>query len=383
MPRHTGRRSAFGAAVSSDAQAQREVRLARASAGVMATADVPDSAVLPPMAPVRPVSSRSRHPLAAFVVRRIAAGVATLVVASFLIFLATNALPGDAAQAVLGKNSNPQALSTLRRAMHLNRPLLDQYGSWVSGVVRGDFGNSSVALAEGEQTPVAGLIGPALRNSAILAAVTAVLLFPLALLVGTITAIKAGSLTDYTFSYIALVFGALPEFVLGTFLIFIFFIELHWLPGVALVPPGSSPLSHVNDLVLPVLTLLGVALAFIARQLRAGVIKTLKEDYVAAARLAGVPERRVVWRYALRNALAPSVQAFAQTMTYLVGGLIVVETLFAYPGIGSLLVQAVSVRDVAEVEGIALVLAAIYIAFNIMADVIVVLLVPRLRTGLK
>jgi peptide/nickel transport system permease protein len=318
-----------------------------------------------------------------FLLRRLAAGLATLFVASFLIFLATNALPGDVAQAVLGKDATPALVSSLRRQLHLNRSLVSRYGSWVQGTLRGDLGESAVALAQGSTSvPVSGLIGTPLRNSVVLGLGTIVLLIPLALLVGTGAAVRAGRTTDYAVSYISLVLGALPEFVLGTFLILLFFSELNLLPPVALVPPGTNPLAHTNALVLPVLTLLGVSLAFSARQVRAGVIEALRQDFVIMARLSGLPERRVLWRYALRNALAPTVQTFAQSIQYLFGGIIIVEALFAYPGIGQLLVQAVSVRDVTEVQGITLVLAAIYIAVNILADLVVVFLVPKLRTGL-
>jgi peptide/nickel transport system permease protein len=194
--------------------------------------------------------------------------------------------------------------------------------------------------------------------------------------------VQAGRAGDYVVSYASLVLGALPEFVLGTFLILIFFSQLNWLPPVARVPPGTSPLDDVRSLVLPIMTLVLVALAFCARQVRAGVVEALRQDYVKMARLNGLPERRVLWRYALRNALAPSIQTFAQAVQYLFGGIIVVEALFAYPGIGSLLVQSVSLRDVTEVQAIAVVLATVYILINIVADLLVVLLIPKLRTGL-
>jgi peptide/nickel transport system permease protein len=348
---------------------------------------VADFAALMTSAPSGPVLGRRRrlrHPVVAFLVRRLAAGLVTLLVASFLIFLATNALPGNVAEAVLGRNATPAGVASLERELHLNRPLLSRYGSWIAGTVQGDLGQSAVALAQGAtKAPVSGLIGTPLRNSLVLAVATILLLIPLSLLVGTAAAVRAGRATDYAVSYVSLVLGALPEFVLGTFLILIFFSELNLLPPVALVLQGTSPLAHVNALVLPVLTLLGVSLAFSARQVRAGVIEALRQDYVRMARLGGVRERRVLWRYALRNALAPSVQTFAQSIQYLFGGIIIVEALFAYPGIGSLLVQAVSVRDVTEVQGITLVLAAIYIMVNILADLLVVFIVPRLRTGLR
>jgi peptide/nickel transport system permease protein len=335
-----------------------------------------------PTVPRPELSRRARHPIAAFLARRILAGIGTLLVASVLIFAATNALPGNVAQVVLGKYATPQRVAILETELHLNRPLPVRYVDWLAGAVHGDLGQSAVELANGAQkAPVASLIATPLRNSVILALCAIVLLIPLSLLVGTAAAVRAGRKTDYAVSYTALVIGSLPEFVVGTFLIAVLFSELHLFPPVAIVPPGTTPFSHVNALVLPVLTLLSVSLALSARQVRAGVIDTLRQDFVTMARLSGLRERRVLWRYALRNALAPSVQAFAQSIQYLFGGIVVVESMFSYPGIGQLLVQSVTERDVTVVQGISLVLAALYIAVNIVADMIVVFLVPRLRTG--
>jgi peptide/nickel transport system permease protein len=331
-----------------------------------------------------PATSTRRHPLVRFVLRRVLAGVATLLVASALIFVATNALPGDVAQVVLGRYATPARVQALRVKLDLNHPLVVRYGKWLGNAVTGDLGQSAVQVANGASSaPVWALIRTPLRNSAILALITVIILIPLSLLAGTAAAVRAGRPTDYVLSYTALVVGALPEFVIGTFVIAVFFSWLHALPPVALVPPGASPLSNTQALVLPILTLLGVSLAFSARQVRAGVMEALKQDYVRMARLGGMRERRVLLRYALRNALAPSIQTFAQSIQYLFGGIIVVESLFSYPGIGQLLVQSVSARDFTLVQGITLVLAALYITINIVADVVVVFLVPRLRTSLR
>jgi peptide/nickel transport system permease protein len=349
----------------------------------LSSTTVPPDATVAGSVPPAHATSPGR-PVVRFLRRRVAAGVGTLLIASLLIFLATNALPGDVAQVVLGKSATPAAVRELRTDLDLDRPLVTRYGSWLAGAAHGDLGQSAVQRAQGvPDAPVAGLIGTPLRNSLVLALITMVLLVPLSLLLGTLAAVRAGRAADYGVSYGALVLGALPEFVLGTFLILIFFTQLDLFPPVALVPPGASPLAHPDALVLPVLTLLGVSLAFCARQVRAGVIQALRQDYVMMARLGGVRERRVLWRYALRNALGPTVQTFALSILYLFGGIIVVEALFAYPGIGQLLVQAVSARDVTLVQGVTLVLAAIYIAVNIVADLIVVLLVPKLRTELR
>jgi peptide/nickel transport system permease protein len=328
--------------------------------------------------------ARRGHPVARFVLRRVAAGLATLLVVSVLIFLATNALPGNVAQAVLGKSATPATTKYLETELRLNEPLATRYFHWLGGVVRGDLGQSATEIAQGAQNaPVSALIGTPLRNSLVLAVGTMVLLIPLSLLLGTIAAVRAGRATDYAVSYGSLVLGSLPEFVLGTLLTLIFFAQLNLLPPVALVPPGTSPLENSEALILPIATLLGAALAFSARQVRAGVIQALRQDYVMMARLSGIPERRVLARYALRNSLATTIQTFALSLQYLFGGIIVVEALYAYPGIGQLLVHGVSDRDVTLVQGVTLVLAALYIAINIVADLVVVLIVPRLRTGLQ
>lgn len=331
-----------------------------------------------------PAFARRRPaPVARFIARRLAAAALTLIALSFILFLATNALPGNVADVVLGKNASPARVAVLERQLGLDRPLMARYWSWATNFVQGNLGQSAVELAQGaKKAPISALIGSPLRNSFILAAIAAVLLLPLALLAGTVAAVREGKLADHAVSYTGLVLVAMPEFVLGTFLILIFFTQLHLLPPVTLVPPGANPLDHPKALVLPVLTLLGVSMAFCARQVRAGVIEVLRQEYVMAARLGGLRERRVLWRYALRNALAPSVQSFAQTLQYLLGGIIVVEALFAYPGIGQLFVQAVQARDVTEVLAIAMILAAIFIVINIIADLIVVLLIPKLRTSL-
>lgn len=349
----------------------------------MAAIDAPTQFSAP--ASIEPARARRHgHPVLRFVLRRLLAGLGTLLVASALIFVATNALPGNVAEAVLGKTATPESKQYLESKLGLDEPLVSRYVDWLGGAVTGDLGESATELAEGaKEAPVSDLIGVPLRNSVVLAVGTMLLLIPLALLLGTIAAVRAAKGSDYVISYGSLVLGSLPEFVLGTFLILIFFTQLSLLPPVALVPPGTSPLDNLEALILPIATLLGAGLAFSTRQVRAGVIQALRQDYVMMARLSGIRERRVLWRYALRNSLAPTIQTFALSLQYLFGGIIVVEALFAYPGIGQLLVHAVAARDVTLVQGVTLVLAALYIAINIVADLIVVFLVPKLRTGMQ
>ena len=325
----------------------------------------------------------ARHPVAGFLARRVGAGLVTLLVLSFVVFFATNVLPGNVAEAVLGKNATPQSTATLLRELHLDHPFIVRYGDWLGGILTGHLGKSAVAVAEGgAQTSVAGMIGTPLLNSVILACITIALLVPLATLAGAAAALRAGRPADYSISLTALVLGAFPEFVIGTFAILIFFTFLHVLPPVSLLQPGQNALSDPEVLVLPVITLLAASLSFSARQVRAGMIEVLRQDFVTVPRLNGLAERRVLLRYALRNALAPSVQIFAQTIQYILGGIIVVESVFAYPGIGTFLVNSVTARDVTSVEDIAMILATACVLINILADLIVVMLVPKLRTSL-
>jgi peptide/nickel transport system permease protein len=322
------------------------------------------------------------HPIARFVLRRLAATVATLIAASILIFLAVQALPGDVASTVLGRNATPDALHRLRADLGLSRPLPVRYAQFVVGLLHGDLGNSSVAVAQGSaHAPVSHLIGTPLVNSAILAGITLVLLIPLSLLFGTLSAVWQSRPVDHVISGVSLGFGAMPEFLVGTILVLVFFTWLDILPPISQIPAGDSPVAHSNELVLPVLTLLLVSLAFTTRLVRASTIDVLDQDYVGMARLNGVREVRVIWKYALRNALAPSVQAIAQTAQYLVGGVIIVESVFAYPGVGTALVSAVSARDVQMIMDITVIMAAIYVVINLVADLVVMLLVPRLRTA--
>jgi peptide/nickel transport system permease protein len=328
------------------------------------------------------VASRiRRHPTVAFIVRRIVAGFLTLLVVSVLIFLATNILPGNVAEVVLGRNATPATVHKLEHELNIDHPMIDRYWIWLDGVVHGNLGKSAVAVAEGNSNAAitSNLLSP-LEDSLILGGMTAVLLIPLTLALGVLAGITAGRKLDHAISIPSLVAGGLPEFVTGSILIYIFFSTFNLLPPVSLLNPGESPFSNVKALILPILTLLAVAAGSGIRQVRAGMMSALRHDCVRFARLNGISERRTILRYAARNALAPSVQIIAQNLQYLVGGIIIVESVFTYPGIGTYLVQAVTTRDVSKVQAASLILAALYIVINIAADLIVVFLVPKLRT---
>jgi peptide/nickel transport system permease protein len=273
-------------------------------------------------------------------------------------------------------------VAALRASLHLNQPLPARYLAWLTGMLTGHLGDSTAALAQGNTVPVWQAIHGPLGNSLVLAGITMVIFIPVCVVLGTLAALRAGRAADHVISLSALSVSALPEFLVGTLLIVVFFTELNLLSPIASISPGQTPFSNPAHLVLPVLTLLGISTAFGTRLLRASVAESLREDFVAMARLNGLSESRVIWRYALRNALGPSIQVIAQMVQYLVGGIIITESVFNYPGIGTALVQAVLVRDPQEVSVIAAILAAFYIGINILADLAVVLVVPRLRTGL-
>jgi len=322
---------------------------------------------------------RSAHPALRFVARRLAAGLLTLFVASMLIYGALLVIPGDVAQIVLGRNATPERLAEVRSQLNLDDSIVSRYLDWLGGMVTGDLGNSMASLAQGQVVPVSDTIGTPLLNSLLLAALTILVFIPICLVLAIIASLRAGRKADQVISASTLAVASLPEFLTGTLLIVVFFSTFDLLPAVS---TGERPLENPKDLVLPIITLLAVCTAFGTRLLRASMVEVLREDYVSMARLNGIRERRVVSRYVLRNSLAPAVQALAQVSQYLIGGIIIVESLFNYPGIGKTLVQAVLVRDPQMVSVVAVLLAGIYIIINIAADLVVTFLVPRLRTQL-
>lgn len=333
----------------------------------------------------RPRKVPPMHPalrfLTWFLTRRVGWGVFTLWLVSVLVFVGTAVLPGNAARAILGKSASPQTVAALEQALHLNHPLLNRYWYWLSNFVQGNLGKSAAGVVgSNAHETVASLIRGPLGNSAILGGVTIALLIPFSLAVGMFSATRAGRRADQAISISTLGAISLPEFVTGSILIAIFATGLGLLPPVSLIGPGQGPLSSPTILVLPVMTLLAATLAQVVRMVRASMLEALRSDYVAAARLGGVNERRVLWRYALRNALAPTVQVIALNMQWLVGGIVITETVFGYPGLGQLVVNSVELRDIPTVQSVTLLLATFYIMLNIVADLIVTYLVPKLRT---
>ena len=314
-----------------------------------------------------------------FIVRRTLLGILTLFLASIIIFAATQALPGDPARAILGRTATPESLAALREQLNLDRPVTEQYWDWLSGVLTGDLGESLVA-----GQPVTELLGSRIVNSAFLMLLAALVSVPLAILIGVVSARRRDGPLDHTLSVTTLAVAGLPEFVVGIALVVLFGTTVFTvLPPVSLIPPDSAPWNYPMELILPTLTLVIAVSPYIARIMRASMIEVLESDYVEMARLKGLRERKVVWGHALPNAIAPTIQVTAINLAYLAGGIVVVEFVFAYPGIGAALVDAVANRDIPVVQAVALLIAAVYVVLNLIADVATILVSPRVRTTLR
>ena len=304
------------------------------------------------------------------VATRLAAGIVTLLAASILIFVTVDFLPGDAVTAYLGRDAaaDPAAVAQLRKQYGLDRPVIVRYGDWISGAVRLDFG---VSIAN--RQPVSDLIGLRLRRTAIILAIALAIIFPLALVVGTASALRRDTLLDSGLQVSMLSLASLPSFVVGIALIVLFSFVWHLLPAVAL---DLSP----RALVLPIATLVLGWMPFTARMVRVGVVQALDSEYVQMARLKGLPERDVVRSHVLPNSLVPAIQAFALTAAGMPAGIVIVEYLFGFQGIGVFLIDSVRSRDAPTVEAVTLILVVVYIVANLLSDIFTILLTPRLRT---
>lgn len=313
-----------------------------------------------------------------FIVRRVLLGVLVLFLVSVVVFAATQALPGDPALAILGRSATPQSLAALRRQLHLDQPVLSQYWSWIVGLLHGNLGESLAA-----QEPVTTLLGPKLVNSGVLVLISAVVSIPLSIAIGSWAALKRERIFDQTSSNLLLVLAALPEFVVAVVLVILFATTVfHVLPAISSIPPGSRPWNNWVALVLPTITLVIAVAPYVARIMRASMIEVLESDYVEMARLKGLPERTVLVRHALPNALGPVFQVIALNLAYLAGGIIIVEYVFNYAGIGSAIQEAVINHDLPVVQALAMLIAAVYVVLNLLADVATILVTPRLRTRL-
>ncbi len=320
-------------------------------------------------------SSQRRHPILSLVAQRSALGLLTLLIVSAVVFLATQVLPGNAAYAVLGRTATPQRLQQLEDQLHLNRSLPSQYWSWLSGILSGHPG-TSISTSQS----VWSLVYPRLINSGILVAISGLLASIVGVGLGSLAALRKDRAFDQSFSVLALSVTALPEFVVAIGLIILLSTGLlHILPGVSVLPPGTYAWSEPKLLVLPVLTLVIVTVPYIYRMVRASMIEALESEYVEMARLKGLKPVRVALVYALPSALAPAIQVIGLTFLYLAGGIVVVEYVFAFPGIGQGLVNAVNSRDIPVIQLVVVLLAVFYVAMNILTDVLGLMVTPRRR----
>ena len=298
--------------------------------------------------------------------------MAALVVASVIIFAATEALPGDYATASLGQQATPELVANLRAQLGLNESIVSRYADWASGIARGDFGKSYTGY------DVWTLMGPRLLNS--LALAFAVILFsvPLAITIGILTGLRSGGVVDGTTGAVTLMAISLPEFVVGLILAALFGIIFPVLPATSLIPADSSGFAHPDVLVLPAIAAASVTIGYIARMTRAATLDVLDSEYIRAAQLRGISGWPLITRHVLRNALIPAITIVGNQIAWMLTGLVAVELVFVYPGIGSLLVGAISTRDAPLIGAISLVITAVYIAVNLLTDLAAALLNPRL-----
>jgi peptide/nickel transport system permease protein len=312
-----------------------------------------------------------------FIVRRIGLGILTLWLVSLIVFAAVLALPGDAATAILGKEATPDRVAALRDQLNLGDSVVSQYFQWLGGILTFDLGNSAAT-----QQPVSQLLSDRVANSAFLVFVASIIAIPGSIVIGVWTAMKRDRPADHVTSTVTLVLAALPEFVIGLLLILLFATGLfHLFPAVSLLAPGEKAWEQPDVVVLPAATLILAVVPYLSRIMRGSMIEVLESEYVTMARLKGLPERQVIWRHAVPNAIVPAIQVAALQLAWMAGGVVVVEFVFQYPGIGAALVDAVANRDMPVVQTVTMLAATMYVGLNLAADLATILVTPRLRTA--
>lgn len=309
-----------------------------------------------------------------FIVRRLGMTVLMFILVSMLIFGLTQVLPGDVTTMVLGRFASEESKAELRSELGLDRSLPVQYGTWLADFARGDWG-TSVSL----RSDIGPLIWERLVNSAYLAFVGLLMFAPLGIVLGLFAGLRRGTWIDNSLSIGSLAFIGLPEFVTGLVLMSLFAIRLGWLPASSTIPPGASFFEILPKLILPGMTVALTSLAYVIRMTRASTVEVMKTDYVRTARLKGLPPHKVLFGHVLRNALLPTVTVIAVSIGWLVGGLIITESLFGYPGLGRLVLSAVQRRDLPLIQATTMVIVVIVMLSNLAADIIYAYLNPRIR----
>ena len=308
-----------------------------------------------------------------YILKRLGLTVITLVIVSFVVFAASQLLPGDVGRTILGPYASQQQVDELDKSLGNDKPLPVRYWNWASDFVKGDWGVSPVQNVE-----VRPLVLGRLKNSLYLAAFAMVLIVPFSIFMGVMAALNYGKTADRAISIIGLSFIALPEFVIGVILIVVFAVQLGWFPTSSQVP-GSNPIDWFRQLLLPAIPIMFVLFGYISRMARTGTVDALQANYTRTAILKGLPRRHVVWRHVVRNSMLPTITVVSVQVGYLVGGLLVVETLFAYPGIGQLTLESANGHDLPTLEACVLMIAIIYCFSNLIADLAYGILNPRVR----
>lgn len=312
--------------------------------------------------------------IAKMVAQRIALGLLTLFAVSVIIFLAIEFLPGDFTEAVLGQSATPETVAAFRKELGLDQPAYIRYFGWLADIAQGDLGRSFA-----NQRPITTLLGPRIYNTLFLAAYAAAIAVPIALTLGMLAALYRNSIFDRSVNVAALTAISSPEFLAAYILILFFAVQLGWVPSIARVNPETGFFERLYILLLPAVTLTLVTMAHMMRMTRAAIINLMASPYIEMARLKGLGRTRIIVKHALPNALAPIINVVAINLAYLIVGVVVVEVVFAYPGLGQLLVDSVSKRDMPVVQISCLVFAVTYILLNLLADIMSILSNPRLR----
>jgi peptide/nickel transport system permease protein len=313
---------------------------------------------------------RGMHPVLKTVLQRLGLGVLTLFVVSVLIFSSLEMLPGGFAEAILGQGATPETVAAFNREIGLDRPAAVRYFEWIGGVLTGDFGYSYAGLGGSIKQSVTDLIAPRLYNTFFLAMMAAIIAVPLSLILGILAALYRNSWYDRIVNSVTLTTIATPEFF--------FALKLKWFPTLSTVSDSTTFTEHLWRAALPAITLTLVIVAHMMRMTRAALINLLASPYMEMAQLKGVPKREAIVKHALPNAWAPIATVIAFNLAYLVVGVVVVEVVFVYPGIGQLMVDSVSSRNMPVVQACALIFAATYILLNLSADIISIVTNPRL-----
>ena len=312
-------------------------------------------------------------------IARLGISLVTLWVVSVLIFIGTNLLPGDVAQIILGQMATPENTAVLREKLGLDKHPVEQYLVWLSNVAMGDLGISKAGLGAGLGTPIVEMLGPRIDNTAMLTVLVGVIALPISVALGLLAAMHPGTRLDRTITFSTLNIISIPDFLIATILVLVFAVSLGWLPSIVYLRGDESGWVLMKTIAMPLMTLVILCSSQIIRMTRATVLNVMSSPYVEMAILKGVPRRRIILRHAHFNAIGPIVNVIALNLAWLVGGVVVVEQIFSYPGLAKLMIEAVQMRDMPLVQACAMIFCAVYVVLIFIADMATILSNPRLR----